>query len=992
MSLMVTSSLLLTFKIHAMSLNRQKKWGILLSKISLMMFTVFLFGLTLSGCDENEKEVLKEAGGTQQGQDNQLFESQIFALQTLVGAIDGSRTVSTITQTVSEYTIVFNDGTIAEIKNGKEGESVPQIGISLEGDAYYWSSRAGEYKKWLTDASGNRISVSNNNGLTPKINQKEGYWYVSVDNGISWERLGKVAASETSDSSFFESIIQNGNMITVTLKDGTTFLVPMTEGLKINLFTDKVVIKAGVEVTVNYELLNVRGNVQVEILESDIVRATVVNPSAANGEIKLFAEDVSAINEFTKVVIKATDEIATTTATITFDEEGVLNVAESYQVIAAGQLLSISVETNLSYTFQIEKDAQTWVSHQPKTRALHTEIETFKIEANETGKERTAIIVFKGGGIERKVAVVQEKNENSEGPDPSIGNVELDKLYGYGVGTTGGEGATPANILHFDNGACFRDFLKSREGKNKDKSPVIIYLSGKFTKNDGRESSSPWFDIKDTENLSIYGVDGFVMENVGFFLNRANNIIIRNIHIKMPKADNGADGISMQKSERVWVDHCTFESINQTKDYEDGSCDITHASKKVTVSWCHFIKTQKSCLVGHSNGNTEDEAITVTFHHNYFDKSSSRHPRVRFGRAHVYNNYYDEVTTYGVGSAYGAKVFVESNSFNGVVLPTDICTFPAKPSGSSMVSNLQGSVAGYLYEANNEFLNKPEKAGEVYPFTNLEWKAYNGEKLPTPLTYSDFKPTYEYIVDEASQVPVIVSSLSGVGKLPGYDKAPVEVNNGGFTPGGTDPEEPEEPGEPSGTELGNGWKWAAYNNSSATASVSSGVLTLTANGKFEGETQTFGYVYREVVGDFVATVQVDSYETAKASNQSVAGLILSPDFSASGTNFLHVMAAQGVVDNYYYSYRTASGKATRGALAGSTGSEKAIMKLVRSGNDCSISYSLDGGLTFGGDRKYSIAELPETLYLGMAVSSGDSKATAKAVFSNFILNNSSVTF
>lgn len=975
-----------------MSLNRKKKRGTFsLSKVSLMLFTLLLLGFALSGCEEDDAALQED--GIQQGQDNQLFESQIRVLQMLVSAMDGSRTISKITQTDAEYTLIFNDGTSVEIKNGKEGESVPGIGISLDGDVYYWSKGKGT-KRWLTDNSGNKIPVSDKNELIPRLNQKEGYWYVSVDNGISWEKLGEVATSETGGSSLFESITQNGELIFITLNDGTKFQVPMTGGLKIQLSTMKVIIKAGVELKVAYELLNVEGNARVEILESDIVTATVVDPSARKGEIKLFAADISAINEFTKVVIKATDDAGMATATITFDEEGVLNVAETFSVDAAGQLLSIPVKTNLSYTVEIEKDAQVWLSHQPKTRALHTEIEVFKIEANDTDKERPAIILFKSGDIERKVAVVQEKKASTD-EGPTVGNVELDRLYGYGVETTGGAGATAANILHFDNGICFRDFLKSREGNNKDKSPVIIYLSGKFTKNDGRDSSSPWFDIKDTENLSIYGVDGFVMENVGFFLNRANNIIIRNIYIKMPKADNGADGISMQNSNKVWVDHCTFESINQVLDYEDGSCDITHATKNVTVSWCHFIRTQKSCLVGHSNSNTEDVDITATFHHNYFDKSSSRHPRVRYGRVHVYNNYFNEVTTYGVGSAYGAMVLVESNSFNGVVLPTDICTFPAKPSGSSMVSNLQGSVAGYLYEMNNEYLNKPEKAGEVYPFINLEWESYNGNKRPSPFTYADFKPTYGYIVDEADRVPTIVSSSAGTRKLPGYDKAPIEVNNGGFTPGGTDPEQPTDPEEPDGTELANGWKWAAYNNSSAAASVASGVLTLTANGKFEGANQTFGYVYREVTGDFVATVQVDSYDTPGSSNQSLAGLILAPSFAATASNFLHTMAAQGPSNAFYRSVRVAVGNSARGVLTAPavTGTEKAIMKLERAGNTCIISYSLDGGVSFSKTRTETFEMgLLDTIYLGMAVSSGDSSKAATAVFSHFMLNDASISF
>ena len=374
------------------------------------------------------------------------------------------------------------------------------------------------------------------------------------------------------------------------------------------------------------------------------------------------------------------------------------------------------------------------------------------------------------GALLKLVSIRVSCTANAGAVDPTV-------IYGYGQETTGGAGATAANTHHFNSGTAFRDWLKLRE-KNKSTTPAIVWLSGTFTASDGRDSGSPWFDIKRTSNITIYGTDSFKMKNVGFFLNEAQNIIIRNIYIVMPKADNGADGISMQESKNVWVDHCTFESVNQEKDYEDGSCDITHATSGVTVSWCHYIKTQKSSLVGHSNSATEDVAITATFHHNFFDESSSRHPRVRFGKVHVYNNFYNGCTTYGVGSAYGAMVLVEHNAFDNVHLPTDICTFPAKKSGSSWVSNLTGSVAGYLYADNNEFTNKPSNASDPYPFTNLEWKAYNGEKLATPLVYADFKPAYTYVYDSASEVAAIVRAGAGVGKMEGYASAPFAADNG----------------------------------------------------------------------------------------------------------------------------------------------------------------------------------------------------------------------
>jgi hypothetical protein len=148
---------------------------------------------------------------------------------------------------------------------------------------------------------------------------------------------------------------------------------------------------------------------------------------------------------------------------------------------------------------------------------------------------------------------------------------------------------------------------------------------------------------------------------------------------------------------------------------------------------------------------------------------------VRFGRAHVYNNFFDGCTTYGVGSAYGAKVLVEYNCFDAVQLPTDICTYPAKESGES---NLQGSVAGYLYATQDLLLNRPAKARDPYPLTNVKYTSYNGATV-TPLTYADFKPAYEYVVTPAADVAQVVKDGAGHGKL-GWTTAPVEVNNGGI--------------------------------------------------------------------------------------------------------------------------------------------------------------------------------------------------------------------
>lgn len=588
---------------------------------------------------------------------------------------------------------------------------------------------------------------------------------------------------------------------------------------------------------------------------------------------------------------------------------------------------------------------------------------------------------------------------------PVEGNVPLDKLIGYGEKTTGGAGG---KVHHFNSGTAFRDWLKLRE-KNKSTEPAVVWLSGTFTASDGRDTGSPWFDIKRTSNITIYGTDDFRMDRVGFFLNEASNIIIRNVYIIQPKADNGADGISMQESQNVWVDHCTFESVNQEKDYEDGSCDVTHETNGVTISWCHYIKTQKSTLVGHSNNATADEKITITMHHNWFDGSSSRHPRVRFGKAHVFNNFYDNVTTYGVGSAYGAKVLVENNAFDGVRLPTDICTFPAKKSGSSWVSNLTGSVAGYLYAWNNDYTNVPADASDPYPFTNVEYMKYGGEKLPTPLTYDDFRPTYDYVVDAADRVAEIVSLGAGVGRLTGYAEAPIEADNGGLgggtsggdeggsddggNTGGSGDGDPDEPTTPSGSEVGGGWTLSSVSEAGAEAGVDAeGVLTLSAKGKFESSAQKFGLVWRKVSGDFEAVVPLRSYTSPKNGNQSAAGLMMCADPTASGTAMLYV-SADVTLSEYYSHYRFAAGNSGKKSAGSRTDSGEVYLRLVREGDRVEAAYSTDGGANYTPIKSDSFAAgLGEEVYVGLVVSSGSNSDAATATFGAVTINGQSYGF
>ena len=551
--------------------------------------------------------------------------------------------------------------------------------------------------------------------------------------------------------------------------------------------------------------------------DADWVSASPSSGAAGQVEIQVTAASNEGYDGRSASLTVKSEEVSATIA-VSQKQKGALIISPlAYTVPAEGETLSIVVKANSGVTVTSSVD---WIQA-VSTRSLEESTFRLVVAANEAYDPRTGTVTFTNEAGSETVTVEQAAAEkpSEPGPEglPETGNVALDQLYGYASGVTGGDAATSANILHFNNGKALQTWLLARAKAEKkgDHTPVTIWLSGTFGPEDGRDFSEahPWFDVKEVSNLSFYGTDSFVMDRIGIFCVRANNIILRNINFRQPKANNGADAVSMQDCEGVWVDHCTFTSLNQTKDFEDGSTDITHGSKNVTVSWNHYVLTQKSCLVGHSNSQTTDTEITATFHHNWFDRSSSRHPRVRFGQVHVYNNLFDGNTTYGVGSAYGAKVLVEYNYFDGVQLPTDICTFPAKESNES---NLQGSVAGYLYATQDVYVNRPAKAKDPYPLTNVKYKSYQGETI-TPLTYADFKPAYSYTVTPAEDVPTVVKGGAGHGKL-GWTEAPVAVNNGGITEfNGSDPDDPDNPGggdNPGGDDTG-AHTYVLYMNDSA---------------------------------------------------------------------------------------------------------------------------------------------------------------------------------
>ncbi|KAA8572841.1 hypothetical protein MFRU_003g00560 [Monilinia fructicola] len=213
-------------------------------------------------------------------------------------------------------------------------------------------------------------------------------------------------------------------------------------------------------------------------------------------------------------------------------------------------------------------------------------------------------------------------------------------------GTKGGAGGATTTV------STYAQFTKAATaGKS------VVVVAGPITQNAKQ--------VKVASDTTIIGANSkAVLTGFGLLVKDQKNVIIRNIAIKEVLAAN-ADALGIQKSTNVWVDHVDLSSnLNHDKDYYDGLLDVTHAADWVTISNSFIHDHWKASLVGHSDSNgAEDKGfLHVTYANNFWQNVNSRGPSIRFGTAHIYNSYHNNVSD-GINTREGAQVLVESNAW-----------------------------------------------------------------------------------------------------------------------------------------------------------------------------------------------------------------------------------------------------------------------------------------------------------------------------------------
>lgn len=271
--------------------------------------------------------------------------------------------------------------------------------------------------------------------------------------------------------------------------------------------------------------------------------------------------------------------------------------------------------------------------------------------------------------------------------------------------------------------------------KGIDKRPYIFRLVGNIKDFAVMEGGDLVIENKNNAQsyITVEGVgDDATANGWGIRVKNATNVEITNLGFMNCDSSEG-DNIGMQQNNSyIWVHHNDLFYGHAGSDADqikgDGALD-NKGTTYGTYSYNHFWDSGKGSLLGLSEGSPA--GLYVTYHHNWFDHSDSRHPRVRYYSTHIYNNYFDGISKYGSGSTEGSSLFVENNYFRN--------------SKNPMMISLQGtdvwSPSKQQNDPGNQGTFSGENGGMIKAFNNV-MDADIGTNSMRFVAYGDPNPLY----------------------------------------------------------------------------------------------------------------------------------------------------------------------------------------------------------------------------------------------------------
>ena len=410
------------------------------------------------------------------------------------------------------------------------------------------------------------------------------------------------------------------------------------------------------------------------------------------------------------------------------------------------------------------------------------------------------VVAVNGSGVEVsstacETEALQVKNYNREG----FAHKGVSGVGAYNDDGTLKEGAKVLYVTKNNFNTCTLEVIKDNKGnketytglgeifqakqKGYDATPLSVRIIGEISTKDAAsaqlKSDEQGLQLKGNSettemNVTLEGIgDDATFNGFGMTFYNGTKVEMRNIGL----VNFNDDGVQLKGTQHAWIHHMDFfygnagSAADQKKG--DGSLDVKDNSRYCTFAYNHFWDSGKTSLCGMKS---ETGPNYICYHHNWFDHSDSRHPRVRTMTVHVWNNYYDGVSKIGVGAVKGANIFVESNYFRNSKNPMLISEQGTDGRDGFADDHDGGMIKAY----GNVLTGKSATTFVSHKQHATEFDAYvadsRDEKVPDTYksvvgayTYNNFDTDnglmYSYTPDAAEDVPAVVAGYYGAGRM-----------------------------------------------------------------------------------------------------------------------------------------------------------------------------------------------------------------------------------
>ena len=214
----------------------------------LLIFTVLA---TLIGCGQYDDSELKSDINDLKSRMAALekqcknMNENLTSLQAIVDAIQKQDGIVSVTDLPDGqgYSVKFVSGKVIYLYNGKNGTDgvTPKISVRKDSDGIYYWTVDGDWlivdgKKVRAVGLDGKDGQSGNDGkdaVTPQLKIENGFWYISYDNGNSWNKLGKATGENGKDGQdgdgFFKSVTVEDGYAVFVMNDSeqTTLRIPI---------------------------------------------------------------------------------------------------------------------------------------------------------------------------------------------------------------------------------------------------------------------------------------------------------------------------------------------------------------------------------------------------------------------------------------------------------------------------------------------------------------------------------------------------------------------------------------------------------------------------------------------------------------------------------------------------------------------------------------------------------------------------------------------